>query len=182
MGSELIALSLVSMVSILIPLVIIVCKTSQIQSGSSGGYWSLKFPFEIHAAWIMAATLVNINVLLVAYDVTLSILVSAAWASLSVLTIVAVYYTFKQKWVVPAVLAWASYGIRSELSAPNESIVNSFSAETISSIGGAAGILAGAILLVAILSALYRRVFVKEEVPQNEASEPTLYTSLAEDH
>jgi hypothetical protein len=59
-----IALSLILMVSILIPLVVIVSKSSKISNDNTSDYWLLKFPFEIHAGWIMAATLVNINVFL----------------------------------------------------------------------------------------------------------------------
>jgi benzodiazapine receptor len=155
--TEHIALSLIAMVSILIPLVMILTKLSQLPSESIGYYWLLKFPFEIHAAWIMAATLVNANVLLVAWNLAPSIQVGAAWLSLGVLASTSFYYTYKQKWVVPAVLAWASYAINSELSNIRESIANTFSMESIDAIQVATGLLAALIIQGMINFFLYRR-------------------------
>lgn len=153
--TEYIFLSLISMVSILVPLVLILTKTSRVSVGSTGEYWLLKFPFEIHAAWIMAATLVNTNVLVVAYHASSSNQIVAAWFSLFLLASAALYYTSGKKWVVPCVLAWASNGIRSELSAPKDSIAGAFPAETIESVRNASGVLAIVILLVALASAAY---------------------------
>jgi hypothetical protein len=59
-----ILLSLIAMISILIPLVIVPLRMAKIKTEDNTTYAILKFPFEIHAAWIMAASLVNANVLL----------------------------------------------------------------------------------------------------------------------
>lgn len=170
--SEHIALSLIAMVSILIPLVMILTKTSQTPSESVGLYWLLKFPFEIHAAWIMAATLVNTNVLLVALELAPSIQVVAAWCSLGVVASASFYYTYKQKWVVPSVLAWASFAIKHELSMPKESISNVFSNETIESLSDASGILAAVILVGLNLAMVYRSCFDKRSNATEEENEP----------
>jgi hypothetical protein len=176
--TEHIALSLIAMVSILIPLVMILTKLSQLPSESIGYYWLLKFPFEIHAAWIMAATLVNVNVLLVASNLAPSIQVGAAWLSLGVLASTSFYYTYKQKWVVPAVLAWASNAINSELSNPPESIANTFSIESIDAIQLATGVLAALIIQGVIMTFLYRRFFVRDTAGTEENHSQSLHAPL----
>ncbi|CAJ1951240.1 unnamed protein product [Cylindrotheca closterium] len=153
--TEYIALSLISMVSILIPLVLIVNKTSKISNDNISDYWLLKFPFEIHAGWIMAATLVNTNVFLVAYQASPSNQIVAAWFSLFVLASAAVYYISKKKWVVPCVLVWASNAIRLELSSPKDSIASAFPTETIQSVRDASGVLAAIILATTVAAAVY---------------------------
>mmetsp|Transcript_3562 Transcript_3562/g.8117 ORF Transcript_3562/g.8117 Transcript_3562/m.8117 type:complete len:295 (-) Transcript_3562:304-1188(-) len=179
--TEYIGLSLISMVSILIPLVMILKNTSRLSSNdddssSTSDYWLLKFPFEIHAAWIMAATLVNTNVFLVAYHVSTSNQIVAAWFSLFVLASAAVYYIGKKKWVVPCVLAWASNGIRSELSAPKDLIANAFPTETIQSVHNASGVLAAVILLATVASAAYGHFYGPDkdeiEIQPNDNREP----------
>lgn len=176
--TEYIGLSLISMVSILIPLVMIVNKTSKIPNDSTSDYWLLKFPFEIHAGWIMAATLVNTNVFLVAYHVSSSNQIMAAWFSLFVLASAAVYYiSSKKRWVVPCVLAWASNAIRSELSSPRDSIASAFPSDTIQSIHNATAALAGAILIATVVMAVYGHFFGPEEedeieIRANEHREP----------
>ncbi|KAL3937925.1 MAG: hypothetical protein SGBAC_007061 [Bacillariaceae sp.] len=161
--TEYIGLSLISMVSILIPLVVILNKTSNISNDKTSDYWLLKFPFEIHAAWIMAATLVNTNVLLVAYHLSSSNQIVAAWFSLFALASAAVYYISKKKWVVPCVLAWASNAIRSELSAPRDAIVSAFPAETIKSVCNASGLLAAGIALVTLIGIGYDQYYRSDE-------------------
>jgi hypothetical protein len=152
---EHITFSLIAMVSILIPLLIILTRTSQISSESIVAYWLLKFPFEIHVGWIMAATLVNCNVLLVAQDVPTTAQIASAWVSLAMLATTAMYYIIKTKWVVPTVLAWASYAIKVELSNPRDSITGKFTEESIKSLEVAAGVLSGFILVAAAVKFLH---------------------------
>lgn len=156
-GLEKIELSLIAMVSILVPLLIILTKTSGLQAGNIGLYWLLKFPFEIHAAWIMAATVVNTNVLLVALTVSPSIQTYVAWASLVVVFLVGYFYTLKQKWVVPSVLAWAAIAIAVELSSPKESIIATFSESTIGQTRIASGFVGVSVLLFAFFKIVYDR-------------------------
>jgi benzodiazapine receptor len=154
-GLEKILLSLIAMVSILIPLVIVLMKTSSLRAGSIGLYWLLKFPFEIHAAWIMAATLVNVNVLLVSLNVPPSSQTYAGWASLVVAVVVGLYFTLKQKWVVPTVLAWAAIAIAVELSNPKETIVATFSETTIMQTKIAAAFAGASLLVLALAKIIY---------------------------
>ncbi|KAL3909133.1 MAG: hypothetical protein SGARI_002751, partial [Bacillariaceae sp.] len=149
-GLERIPLSLVAMILILIPLVIILTSISRIEAGSIGRYWLLKFPFEIHAAWIMAATLVNCNVVFVAQAASSKAQTIVGWTSLAVVILVGLFYLMKRKWVVPCVLAWASSAISNELKNPKDLVVATFSEATIQHTRVAAGSVA-AFLLVAIL-------------------------------
>lgn len=140
-GLEKTALSLIAMISILVPLLLILTKISNIpttteednNTNTIGRYWLLKFPFEIHAAWIMAATLVNINVVFVAYNAPSKIQTIIGWLSLLVVLCVGLSYTLKAKkqFVVPFVLIWASFAIASELKEPRGLILENFSEKTI---------------------------------------------------
>jgi len=179
---EYIALSLNAMVSILIPLVVILTKTSKIPSDSTSDYWLLKFPFEIHAAWIMAATLVNTNFFFVARHLSSSNQIVVAWFSLFALATTAVYYIGKKKWVVPCVLAWAANGIRSELSSPKDSIVSAFTTETIQSVRNASGVLAVLILLLTAISAVYGHFRESDDKDDLESEADNQEPLLVVDH
>ena len=164
---EQITLSFIAMVIILIPLVVILTKVSQIDTSSSSSttsdYWLLKFCFEIHAAWIMAATLVNFNVTLVAWQTSATIQIIAAWLSLVTVLIVSFFYTFlnKKKPAVCAVLTWASFGIMTELTHPKTSITATFSLESIQAVRTGAMVVTGTgiILVIIGLSQIIRMYF-----------------------
>jgi len=147
-GLEKITLSLVAMICILIPLVLILLKISETSSTTYGEYWLLKFPFLIHAAWIMAATLVNVNVVVVAYKASSEIQAIIGWISLVIVFFVGAYFTTtiwrrtKRVWVVPCVLVWATTAIASELSKPNDLILATFSESTIEQTRGASRLVA----------------------------------------
>lgn len=171
---EKISLSFNAMVSILVPLVIVLSKTSQFPDENKYTYALFKFPFEIHAAWIMAASTVNANVLAVAMDLTASTQIIIAWCSLAALVTVAFYYSYKQLWVVPSVLAWACFAIHVSLSNPRDAIVNTFSMKSIATFEMAAEYLTFLIILVAAGSFVYRRVYVpstEEQVGDEETND-----------
>eukprot|EP00539_Tryblionella_compressa_P007072 CAMPEP_0178754494 /NCGR_PEP_ID=MMETSP0744-20121128/12188_1 /TAXON_ID=913974 /ORGANISM="Nitzschia punctata, Strain CCMP561" /LENGTH=281 /DNA_ID=CAMNT_0020408407 /DNA_START=14 /DNA_END=859 /DNA_ORIENTATION=+ len=162
-GLEKIALSLLAMVLILIPLVMILNKISLFQAGSVGRYWLLKFPFEIHAAWIMAATLVNVNVVFVAHQAAPNVQTAAGWISLPVVVIVGLYYTMKKRLVVPCVLAWASFAIAVELSSPKESIATTFAESIVQATKVASGSIAAFVIAVVVVKVVYDRFKKPEE-------------------
>lgn len=145
-GLEKIGLSMIAMIGILVPLLSIVRKTGTTTTSSSSSsstntsdYWLLKFPFELHASWIIAATLVNANVVTVAYEASPNVQIATGWLSLVILWDVGIYTaTMVPKprnrgivKVVPCVLVWASLAIASELSSPHDTIVATFSEATI---------------------------------------------------
>jgi benzodiazapine receptor len=155
--TEQIAFSLIAMVSILIPLLIIITKSTKIGHQTLGEYWLMKFPFQIHAGWIMAATLVNFNVVLVAWNVPSNLQVFSGWLSLIALTCSAVYFILKRQWVVPSVLSWASLAIYAELRNPRESIVTGFSKTSIAMLKDGSLVCAVLILLGILGQLLYDR-------------------------
>jgi hypothetical protein len=167
-GLEKIPLSLFAMVLILIPLVIIITQFSAMSAGSMGRYWLLKFPFEIHAAWIMAATLVNMNVVFVAQSAAPNVQMSIGWLSLLVVILVGVYYTAKQIWVVPSVLVWASTAIAVELSNPKDLIVGTFSQTTIEQTKIASSFVATFVLVIVLVKIIYDR-FIKKPAEEEPA-------------
>ena len=106
-----------------------------------------EFPMEIHCGWIMAASLVNMNVLLVSYHVSSKVQIISAYITLGIIlfcgTYFSVFLTFfsgrisshkEFSFVIPCVMAWASIAISKELNSPNELIVTNFSPDIINSI------------------------------------------------
>ena len=150
-GLEKITLSMIAMICILIPLLRILKQMAAIREEGRGRndddnnydcwwWWCLlQFPFEIHAAWIMAATLVNLNVVAVAQHASAIVQIILAMTSLVVLVLVGMYYSSKRRWVVPSVLTWASIAICAELSHPKDEIIATFGEDTIYGIKISAG-------------------------------------------
>lgn len=118
-------------------------------------FWLLKFPFAIHCGWIVAASFVNINVVLVKYELSSTIQVFAAIGSLVGVLIaagIALKVPNRPEYVIPLVLVWATAGIAVELGNPKELIVETFQEDTISSIRyGAAFVSAAVGIFVAVV-------------------------------
>jgi benzodiazapine receptor len=171
--TEQITLSLFAMLSILAALLKIITTTSKMTAETTGQYWLCKFPFEIHAGWIMAASLVNANVVLVAWNTSANTQVTAGWVSLVLLAVATVYFTFGSQYVVPVVLAWASYAISVELSSPRDSIVATFSEGSIQSVMTASQVLAFLVLATVALRVVYQCLN-----PSSTPSEPDSYSAV----
>jgi hypothetical protein len=104
---------------------------------------------------------------------------SIGWASLIIFTGIAFfYYTYKEKWVVPCVLAWASYAIKVELSNPKDLILATISAESIATIKVTMGSLAIIVMLVKKFTCVYNRHFAS---PTTEG-ESDVYTNIDDDN
>uniref|UniRef100_A0A7S2LGL1 Uncharacterized protein n=1 Tax=Leptocylindrus danicus TaxID=163516 RepID=A0A7S2LGL1_9STRA len=128
-GYEVIWLSLVLMIAILISLVGLLVSQYKLKPGNFWDYVILCFPFAIHCGWIIAATFLNISVLLVSEDVDATSQLSAAILSVAALLSLAVYTLLalsSPEYVVAVVLAWANAGISSELSDPPTEIREHF--------------------------------------------------------
>jgi hypothetical protein len=107
---EFIAASLAAMLSILYCLVKIVTTQYKLDDNiPTRDYWLLKFPFSIHAAWIVAASLVNTNLVLVKFQASADVQYTAALMSLGVLLLITTYvlHLTSPDFVVPLVSAWA---------------------------------------------------------------------------
>jgi hypothetical protein len=128
-STEVIWLSLVFMLMILFFLVRIVLALNNTESafkGSLAGYVLWRLPFTVHAGWIIAASFVNANVLLVSLNVAPNLQYVAALFSLFALFFVASVSTISFDLVVPLVIAWALLGVFYELEDPEEIIVENF--------------------------------------------------------
>ena len=147
-GYEYITASFVCMIAILgslLPIVYEIFTTTTTRSNS--WLWN-EFPMEIHCGWIMAASLVNMNVLLVSYHVSSKVQIISAYITLGAILFCGTFFSVlifffgrstsnnkKLSFVViPCVMAWASIAISKELNSPNELIVTNFSPDIINSI------------------------------------------------
>lgn len=111
---ELISLSLIAMLSILFCLIKTVNSQYKLGGGvSTRDYWLLKAPFDVHCGWIIAASLVNINVVLVKWGTSSTVQFISAIASLLLLLLANVYYLHLSRpvFAIPLVLAWASVSL-----------------------------------------------------------------------
>lgn len=172
---EEISLSLLAMVSILIPLVWIVARSKQVPVETTGLYFLLEFPFEIHAGWIWAATLVNFNVVLVAREEAVSVQELSGYISLAVVVAVSLYYIFiSKKYVIPLVLSWASLAVYVELGSPKDPIAETFSDDTIQNIRLLSGGIAIVVTVVAVAKLLYGRFFQSKPEEDNPDAYQTI--------
>lgn len=116
---------------------------------SSYGIWQL--PFTMHCGWVTAATLVNINMVLVSHHLRPSFQFYAAIISLLVMLAVASMVAMSRDVVIPLVLAWAWYGIYDELKHPVPSIASKFTVQEIRIVQDGAGLAALVILAVVLV-------------------------------
>mmetsp|Transcript_223 Transcript_223/g.260 ORF Transcript_223/g.260 Transcript_223/m.260 type:complete len:295 (-) Transcript_223:203-1087(-) len=158
---EIIWLSFICMLSILYFLITIYIKQYKVlqeeDESNIKDFWLLQFPFSIHCGWILAASCVNLSVVLVKYSTPAIVQFYIALASLVFIIGVSLLNIFlpRSQYVIPVVLAWASFGIYSELQNPNELIIKTFSESTISTIQyGAISISVSILLVAAIRSAI----------------------------
>jgi hypothetical protein len=165
--TEHIFLSLIFMIMILTFLLLILNNLRQLDCQDS--YFIYQFPFSIHAAWILAAVAVSVNVVMVWAEASSWSQFTVGAASLLVLLTEALLRTYHHggdvrrgiDWTFPIVLMWALAGVYSELSSPKPVIVDRFSQQEISIVRfGAVGGIA-VLVLAALLQAL--RLFLSRQ-------------------
>jgi translocator protein len=100
------------------------------------GYFLWQFPFSLHLGWIIAASLVNTNLVLVAYGASYTTQMGVAIGSLVVVVVVAVAFLFQYPvdFAPPLVLVWAMGAVYVELQNPLPQITSTFYASQISGI------------------------------------------------
>lgn len=158
---EIMWLSLIFMYGILVTL-ISASMSLQKYKKTWKGYLLWQGPFSIQTGWIMAASSLNTNVLLVAYSGTTTAKIVVA--ALSLVVLIATSFTWLSSYpvdfAIPLVIVWALTGIYFELENPLQMIIDEFSQKQIN--GVQSGVLAGAVLIsVGIVSkALY--VLIKQ--------------------
>ena len=177
--TEHLTLSLAAMVGILIPLVQILFKSKNLEAETVGQYFLLKFPFQIHAGWIMAATLVNWNVVVVGtLQASATVQSVSGIASLIGLAAAGFYFTLLQTvYVIPFVLAWAAFAIHKELGNPKDLILSTFPASTIAGFDRAALLLAIAILILVVIRLVMDRLGYSRRAGDTEESSSS-YTAI----
>jgi translocator protein len=118
-GLEQIALSLVWMLGILFYLVRIhsslqkVVDESDNNNNNNNNFWLLRFPFDLHLGWIVAATLVNVNLVLQAHVASAAVKFTAGILTVAIASVVAAAVLYREKdrkdpnLVIPSVLVWA---------------------------------------------------------------------------
>ena len=162
-STEQIYLSVAFMVSILAFLVRAVLQLGTVEEALSIKHYMLwKFPFTIHCGWIVAATIVNANVVLVYLDVVASTQFYVAFGCLLALLAVAAFLLVRKRtdFVIPAVLVWALWGVYNELKTPDDRLLGKFSGTQIDQTqGGAFAVLSliGSGLLVRVGVEIYRK-------------------------
>lgn len=128
------------------------------------GYFVWQFPFSLHGGWILVASVVNINVVLVAYGAAESAQLIVAVVSLIALLISAkaVLSGYPVDFTPPLVLIWALFWIYSELNDPPLSIQQRFTESQIT--GLQTGALAGGAFLLAVvaLKIVYIMAFARQ--------------------
>lgn len=117
---ELIPISLVMMLFILASLIGLLISEGTVKhrENSWQEYWFLEFPFEVLTGWIIAAFVVNINVLVVHLNASESIQLVTGIISLVSLFIVGIVMTCFPKeptFVIPIVMAWATVRIHLDI-------------------------------------------------------------------
>jgi len=163
---EFIALSTVFIIGILLSLAAIIYSQYRVSSeGSLKEFWLLRFPFTIHCGWIVAATLLNFNVLLVKNEAAASIQLSWAIVSLAALHGLSVILLFgiqrEPLYTISAVLSWAIGWISIELASPSGKVQDTFDSDIILGLSHAAKfvsfIILGQILIRVFLSLIKKR-------------------------
>ncbi|CAJ1951280.1 unnamed protein product [Cylindrotheca closterium] len=174
-AQEYILNSMIAMIFILIPLMIVLFRFRNHMTNDNQSYFLLKLPFETHAAWIMAASLVNFSILLVDMGwFSKNFQVVVAVLSILLLAGAGFFFTMQEQYAVPCVIGWATLAIAIKLSDPyNISMVERFPSAAISGLEFAAGGLA-AFLWLFVLTKIYildaREASSNQETLLNDAS------------
>lgn len=134
---EIIWLSLVCMYAILFFLVLAVVTLNRNYTDKVWkGYLLWQLPFSLHCGWIMAASAVNTNVLVVFYEASANVQLGVASASLVVLAGVALAWlsSYPVDLAIPATLAWALGWVYSALQEPTNLLLETFTTSQIDGI------------------------------------------------
>lgn len=156
---EVIELSAVLIVSIWASLVAILYSQYYTESeGTLVEFWLLRFPFAIHCGWLTAASLLNVNVVVVDMQEPADVQLAVGIISLAILHAVSVWVCFaikRPQYTIAGVLAWANYWISVELKEARSQIVELFDADIVSGVSYAAAAVSVIILSQIGVRAVY---------------------------
>jgi len=127
-------------------------------------FWLLQFPFEIHLGWIVAAFVLNLNIVVVGTGASANTQVGVAAVSLASVTLLAVSCLVLVKrslYTIAWVVVWATGWMYNELQNPKHSIADSFSETQISAIAAASVAICGAVGAFTFLHWIYHCILTK---------------------
>jgi hypothetical protein len=143
-------------------------------------FWFFRFPFAMHCGWLTAASVVNVNVVVVHRNAPANVQLAVGIISLAYLHAVSLWVLFGLKrnpnYTIAGVLAWANGWIYAELSSPSESIMALFDADTISGVSYAAA--AVAYIIIGQIVVRFAMYVVEKYTSQNDETEEQQLKSL----
>jgi hypothetical protein len=117
-------------------------------------FWFLLFPFAIHFGWILCATLINVNIVVVWFKAPAVTQITVAICSLALMYACSVWALFvptRPNYTVPAAITWAALGVYFQLAEPVPLISETFDSTTISSIRYSAGVICVLVMLLILI-------------------------------
>merc|ERR1719198_82784 len=166
----------------------VITTTTTTSVTTSSSFNSLKdyilwfLPFTIHFGWITAASAVNVNVLLVAFNISSKFQFYTAAVSLIVL-VVGALLILEYDYIIPIVVTWALWGIYNELNNPKDIIMEHFNDEQIYFIQTNGIFAIGLILLFVAAKWIFSKIKPSHHHPTNgveDEEEEEVETSIAE--
>merc|ERR1711924_536657 len=110
--------ALVLMLGILASLIGILARVNSIICSSVLEFWLVRAPFSLHTGWIIAASVLSVNVVADAARASPAVLLAVAVVSLTVVVALASLFTLavpRPDAIIPLVAAWALFAISREL-------------------------------------------------------------------
>lgn len=174
-SKEMMIPSLVAMLVILGSLFAIILNVTKLSCINIKDILLLKVPFQVHFAWILAATAINVSVVLVDQNKSADLQFYTACASLVVLAVVAFWGSFERIYAIPVVIAYASFWISFELQNPDKKLGDTFDQSRLDLIQRASGSLALVVLLTTIVA--YAHAWYNNKDNDNEVNESSSTTT-----
>jgi len=119
-------------------------------------YFFFQFPFEVHCGWIIAASILNANILNLQMGASEAMQLAAGIVSLGLLLMITTFVLFfptTPNFIIPLVAAWASGWISVELKNPKSSITDEFDTVIIEAMQTTSVVIWAIILIVTVIRA-----------------------------
>eukprot|EP00551_Chaetoceros_affinis_P008697 CAMPEP_0203684524 /NCGR_PEP_ID=MMETSP0090-20130426/48080_1 /ASSEMBLY_ACC=CAM_ASM_001088 /TAXON_ID=426623 /ORGANISM="Chaetoceros affinis, Strain CCMP159" /LENGTH=312 /DNA_ID=CAMNT_0050553699 /DNA_START=142 /DNA_END=1080 /DNA_ORIENTATION=- len=187
---EVIPLSLVFMLLLWISLMALIISqyyvkldpsTSSCSKEGLNEFWFLRFPFQIHAGWITAASALNVSVVAVDAGSAPATQLAVGIICLAALHAISVWHLFGYKrpnYTIPCVLIWANGWIYGELQEPKQLILDTFDQSVISGVAYAAFTVSMVIIIQVVLRLAFLiynyalgKSYLQEKVEEEEEDE-----------
>lgn len=156
---EILWLALIFIICIGICLCGIVISTYYLdEKGGVLNYCFFRFPFEVHCGWIIGASILNANLLLVQQGANGSVQLASGIVSLGLLVMISTFVLFfptYPNFIIPLVAAWALGWIAVELNNPKSSITDTFDQTTIQGMETASAVLCTIVLIMTVVRAFF---------------------------